>query len=149
MRPANRVPAGIAALALVLVAFGDVVAQPAPRSADPSATKAAEPGKRPLLPAVVPTLVFTVDVRWVGASSYRIEHEVTTRIEQSVRTLPGVKAVRSTVVGSRAQTQIVFDARSDVSSTASAVRSRIDQIKTRLPRDASRPLIAWHREPPV
>ena len=149
MRPTNRVPAWIAGVALLLVAGGDAVGQPAPRGADGPSGKSAEPGKRLPLSTVVPTLVFTVDVRWLGASSYRIEHEVTSRIEQAVRTLPGVKEVRSTVVGRRAQTQIVFDAKSDASSTASAVHSRVDQIRTRLPRDASKPLIAWHREPPV
>ncbi len=115
---------------------------PAPVAKSPDLSGRAAP------PVVIPALVFTIDVKWLGGSAYRMEKEVTSRIEQAVKTLPGVKQVHSTVVGSRAQTQVSFDVRTDASSTASALRARLDQIRTRLPHDASQPLIAWHREPP-
>ena len=104
----------------------------------------------PTMPSsATPMLVFTIDVRQLGVSAYRLERDVTIRIEDAVKTLPGVRRVRSTAVGSRSQTLVYFDAKADASSVASAMRNRLDQIKSRLPRDASTPLIAWHREPPT
>ena len=102
---------------------------------------------RPTASAVGPELVFTIDVRWLGASSYRLERDVTVKVENAVKRLPGVRRVHSTAIGSRSQTSVAFDARTDASSTASAIRAQLDQIRTRLPRDASQPQIAWHREP--
>ncbi len=98
---------------------------------------------------VAPQLVFTIDLRWLGSTSYRIERDITSPIERAVKTLPGVKEVHSTIVGSRAQTLVSFDATADASTTSAAIRNRLDQIKTRLPRTASQPLIAWRREPPA
>ena len=92
------------------------------------------------------SLVFTIDLRWLGATAYRIERDITSPIERAVKTLPGVKDVHSTVVGSRAQTMVSFDATADASTTSAAIRNRLDQIKSRLPRTASQPLIAWQRE---
>lgn len=97
-----------------------------------------------------PALVFTIDVRWTGASSsYRLERDVTVKVEDAVKRLPGVRKVRSTASGSRSQTSVFFDPKTDASSTASTIRNQLDQIKMRLPRGASPPLIAWHREPAV
>jgi len=96
-----------------------------------------------------PALVFTIDVRWLGATSYRIERDVTGPIERAVKTLPGVKEVHSSSTGARAQTLVYFSAKEDASTQATAIRNRLDQIKSRLPRDASRPLIGWRREPPI
>lgn len=97
-----------------------------------------------------PALVFTIDVRWAGASSsYRLERDVTVKVEDAVKRLPGVRKVRSTASGSRSQTSVFFDTKTDASSTASTIRNQLDQIKMRLPRGASPPLIAWHREPAV
>ena len=135
-------------------------APPVPRRVEPTqktdaardaeqAAKAAEPANRRSAPLTTPMLVFTVDVKWLGATSFKMEHNVTSRIEQALKTLPGVLQIRSTTIGSRAQTQVSFAARTDPSSTATAIRSRLDQIRARLPRDASHPLIAWHREPPA
>ncbi len=103
----------------------------------PSSPTAAEP----------PALVFTIDVRWLGSSSYRLERDVTVKIEDAVKRVPGVRKVHSTAIGSRSQTSVWFDLKTDASSTASAIRTKLDQIRMRLPRDASQPLIAWHREP--
>lgn len=94
-----------------------------------------------------PALVFTIDVRWLGSSSYRLERDVTVKIEDAVKRIPGVRKVHSTAIGSRSQTSVWFDVKTDASSTATAIRTKLDQIKMRLPRDASQPLIAWHREP--
>ena len=70
-------------------------------------------------------------------------------IERAVKTLPGVKEVHSSSTGSRAQTLVYFSAKEDASTLASAIRNRLDQIKTRLPHEASQPLIGWRREPPL
>lgn len=94
-------------------------------------------------------LIFTIDVRWLAASPYRIERDVTTPIEQAVKSLPGVKSVKSSVTGSRAQTLVFFDPREDASRQAMAIRNRLDQIKRRLPHEASQPLIGWRRDPPA
>lgn len=94
-------------------------------------------------------LIFTIDVRWLAATPYRIERDVTTPIEQAVKSLPGVKSVKSSVTGSRAQTLVFFDPREDASRQAMAIRNRLDQIKRRLPHEASQPLIGWRRDPPV
>ena len=96
-----------------------------------------------------PALIFTIDVRWLGSSSYRLERDVTVRIEDAVKRVPGVLKVHSTAIGSRSQTSVFFDPKTDASSTASAIRAKLDQIKMKLPRDASQPLIAWRREPAV
>ncbi len=139
------------AAALLLAMAGLACAAPA-AAADPATpptdpTKTVEPGRRTTLPAIAPTLVFTVDVRWMGSSPYRVEHEITSRVEQALRTLPGVREIHSTVLSGRAQTLVTFDAKEDASSLASAIRARLDQIRTRLPHDASKPLIGWRREP--
>lgn len=94
-----------------------------------------------------PALIFTIDVRWLGSSSYRLERGVTVKIEDAVKRVPGVLKVHSTAIGSRSQTSVWFDPKTDASSTASAIRAKLDQIKMKLPRDASQPLIAWRREP--
>ena len=127
-----------AASFVALLSAGHAAAQ-VPTPAPPKA----ETGLRRL----APMLVFSIDVRWLGASPYRIERDVTSRIEQAVKTVPGVKSVHSTVLGSRAQTQVAFSATADASQMAGALRSRLDQIRTKLPRDASKPLISWQREP--
>ena len=111
-----------------------------------------QPDSKPTTRAPIggpPALVFTIDVRWLAASPYRIERDVTTPIEQAVKTLSGVKSVHSSVTGSRAQTLVTFDAREDASAQATAIRNRLDQIKRRLPREASQPLIGWRRDPPT
>ncbi len=109
--------------------------------------KAGEPAARPIKPMAPATLVFTIDVKWLGATSYRIERDVTAPIERAVKTLPGVKEVHSSSTGSRAQTLVIFDAKDDASAIATQLRNRLDQIKTRLPRGASQPLIGWRRDP--
>ncbi len=93
-------------------------------------------------------LVFTIDVRWLDATPYRMTRDVTGPIERAVKTLPGVTEVHSSTTGSRSQTHVYFSAREDASKLASAIRERLDQIRTRLPRAASQPLIGWRREPP-
>lgn len=120
--------------------LGAASAQDTPKALQP-------PPPRPVL--VKSALVFTIDVRWLGATSYRIERDVTGPIERAVKTLPGVKEVHSSSTGSRAQTLVYFDAKEDASTLASAIRNRLDQIKTRLPHEASQPLIGWRREPPI
>ena len=143
----NRGSASVVA-SVVALACGIAVAAPPTPAGDP-VPKPANTTGRPVAPVVKPQLVFTVDVRWLNSSPYRIEREITTRIEQALKTLPGVVSIRSTVLSSRAQTIISFDPKGDASSIASSIRSRLDQIKTRLPREASSPLIAWHRDPPL
>ena len=136
--------AGLAALLLAGPAIAQTPTQtPTPTPTPTPTSPKAETGLRRL----APMLVFSIDVRWLGASPYRIERDITSRIEQAVKTLPGVKSVHSTVLGSRAQTQVGFDASADASQIAGSLRSRLDQIKTKLPRDATKPLISWQREP--
>jgi uncharacterized Zn-binding protein involved in type VI secretion len=90
-------------------------------------------------------LVFTIDTRWLGATQYRMERDVTTPIERAVKTLPGVIESHANIVGSRAQVELFFPPSTDAASTAFLIRTRLDQIKYRLPRDASTPLVAWRR----
>ncbi len=138
----------VAGLSIGLGATGRAAAQAAdPMKAGVPATRNGEPPARIAAPALPSMLVFTVDVKLIGVSPYRMERDVTARIEQAVKTLPGVLLVHSTVTGSRAQTQISFDSKGDAASIATAIRSRLDQIKTRFPHGASQPLIAWRREP--
>jgi hypothetical protein len=97
-------------------------------------------------PAARATLVFTIDVKWLNATAYRVEREITSKIERAVRTLPDLLDMHSTASVGRGQVQLSFDAQVDAVATATAIRNRIDQIKTTLPREAGPPLIGWHRE---
>ena len=145
--------AGLAGLVLVVVVGTAVAADPSTRFGDP-ATRPGDPPRpgdpvRPREPIVVPTLIFTVTSRWVGATPYRLERDLTAHFEQALKTLPDVRQIRSTTLGGRAQTDITFDGTADASRVASAIRTRLDQIKTRLPRGATPPLITWRRDPPL
>ena len=142
------------ALALGGVGATAAAADP-PGKADDATARPGDPAGRrresslfPGAPAVAPTLVFTVSSRWLGQSPYRLERDITAKVEQALKSLPGVRQIHSSSLGGRATTEITFDARTDAATTASAIRARLDQIKTRLPRDASPPLIAWRRDPP-
>lgn len=114
------------------------------RALDPATGRPVEP--TPRVPLNQPMLIFTIDIRVLGTSAYRVERDVSVPVERAVASLPGVRHVHSSAIGGRVQTQVSFDASVDASNTAKAIQTRLDQIKTHLPRTASRPLIAWHRE---
>lgn len=97
-------------------------------------------------PVAKPTLVFTIDVKWLNATAFRIEREMTSKIQRAVKTMPDLIESHATASVGRGQVQLSFDPKVDAAATATAIRNRIDQIKTTLPREASPPLIAWRRE---
>ncbi|MEO8935717.1 MAG: hypothetical protein ABI277_00140, partial [Burkholderiaceae bacterium] len=67
--------------------------------------------------------------------------------QRALKTMPDLIESHATASVGRGQVQLSFDPKVDAAATATALRNRIDQIKTTLPRDAGAPLIAWRREP--
>lgn len=97
-------------------------------------------------PVARPTLIFTIDVKWPNATAFRIEREMTSKIQRAVKTLPDLIESQATASVGRGQVRLSFDPKVDAAATAAAIRNRIDQIKTSLPHGAAPPLVSWRRD---
>src|ERR1044072_7065330 len=86
-----------------------------------------------------PTL--TVRVSYPGVGPLEMEELITRPIEQAVSAVPGLVRVNSSSSEGNSQVQLNFDWGMDLAEATDEVRTRIDPVSGRLPKDADNPTI--------
>ena len=76
-----------------------------------------------------------------GAAPTEIENQITQLVESSVRTLPGVRNISSTVNEGSSTTVVEFEIGTDVNQSVNEVKNAIDQIRGELPDGILEPFI--------
>ncbi len=85
-----------------------------------------------------------VTVRYPGASPKEMEEGITTRIEESVRSLVGIKEITSTSQENFSSVTIVTTGDYPLDETLTEVKNAVDSISS-FPVDAERPVVAKQR----
>ena len=85
--------------------------------------------------------VVTISTSLAGASPEEIESQITKPIEESVTSLSNVEKITSTSTEGLSTVIIQFDLGYPVDQGAAKVREQLDRVRTRLPEDASDPLL--------
>lgn len=86
--------------------------------------------------------MITVNTIMVGASPEIIDSSITTILESSINTVPGIDVLRSSSSPSVSTLIIKFDLEKDIDVAYSEVQSKINQVLNKLPSDAKPPIIA-------
>ncbi len=90
-------------------------------------------------------LVFTIEVRQVGATRRQIEADVTRRILQAMDTLPGAYLTSNDQDG-LSRVRLEFDVNADAQSIAREVQRRLAAVRPTLPPAANEPVFFWGSE---
>jgi multidrug efflux pump subunit AcrB len=88
--------------------------------------------------------MITVSVFYPGASPVEMEEGVTSRIEEAIRGLIGIKEINSTSVENSARVMIETTGEYDINETLQEVKNAVDGISS-LPTAAERPIVAKQR----
>lgn len=88
--------------------------------------------------------IITVSVYYPGASPVEMEEGVTSRIEEAVRGLIGIKEITSTSVKNSAQVTIETSGEFPIDEVLMEVKNAVDGISS-LPTAAERPIVAKRR----
>jgi multidrug efflux pump subunit AcrB len=88
--------------------------------------------------------IITVSVAYPGASPKEMDEGVTTRIEQAVRGLVGIKEINSTSSENFTTVRIETTGEYDINETLAEVKNAVDGISS-LPSAAERPIVAKQR----
>ena len=86
----------------------------------------------------------TVSVFYPGASPVEMEEGVTSRIEEAIRGLIGIKEIRSTSVENRSTVSIETTGEYDIDEVLIEVKNAVDGVSS-LPSAAERPIVAKRR----
>ncbi len=95
---------------------------------------------------VVPPVVFTIEVRWPGASAADLAARVATPIERALHTLDGLRAMHSQSEQGRTAVTVDFDTPEAPDRTAARIEQTLAALRPPLPDAASRPTVAWSRD---
>jgi hydrophobic/amphiphilic exporter-1 (mainly G- bacteria), HAE1 family len=82
-----------------------------------------------------------VNIPYPGSTPEEIEELITRPVEDALATLPGIKEIRSSSNEDSANLQIGFDWGTDVDAAGFEVRTKLDSIRSQLPRTANRILM--------
>lgn len=85
-----------------------------------------------------------VDLRYPGASPKEMEEGITTRVEEAVRSIVGIKEINSTSSENFARVQITTTGEYDLDETLMEVKNSVDGISS-FPVDAERPVVYKQR----
>lgn len=85
--------------------------------------------------------VVSVSTSYPGASPDEVEDQVTSLLEESLGSLPGVDSITSTSSEGFSQIQIQFTLETDDEQAAQDVRERVSTLTNQLPRDANDPVV--------
>lgn len=88
--------------------------------------------------------MITVSVFYPGASPVEMEEGVTTRIEEAIRGIIGIKEINSTSVENSASVRIETTGEYDINEILMEVKNAVDGISS-LPSAAERPIVAKQR----
>lgn len=83
----------------------------------------------------------TVTVTMPGASPEQIQNQITTRIEDSIANIGGIKHITSTISDGNSNTNIEFDLNIDINSAINEVKYAVDTIKSQLPSGTNEPQV--------
>ncbi|MEQ8196322.1 MAG: efflux RND transporter permease subunit [Rhodospirillales bacterium] len=122
---ATRRPTAIVAVGLMIVILGFVAIRTIPIQLTPDVDK-------PLL---------QITSYWPGVSPLEVEREITNRIEQELVGVPGVTEIRGFAQLGRARVYLEFDINQDMDKAFTIVASRLNNIATELPEEATDPVI--------
>ncbi|MBI5416896.1 efflux RND transporter permease subunit [Candidatus Poribacteria bacterium] len=87
----------------------------------------------------IPTL--SVITTYPGAGSIDVETNITTKIEETVSTIPGLDKVESSSQEGLSIVSVKFDWGQDMDAAANDIRDKVAMIKSYLPEDAKDPII--------
>ncbi len=76
-----------------------------------------------------------------GAAPSEIENQVTRPIENSIASIAGIDILQSTVTQGVSTTMVQFEIGYDVQKAADEVQSRVDQVRSELPREIEAPVV--------
>lgn len=94
-----------------------------------------------LLPKGYGSQTFTVFIPNPNSNPRETEDRVSRIVEEQVRTIPGVKRVRSTSRAEQANIRIEFTGDQDMDVAYAEVRDRMEKVRSQLPRGAERYVI--------
>jgi hydrophobe/amphiphile efflux-1 (HAE1) family protein len=89
----------------------------------------------------LPLPMVTIDTHYTGASANLIESQVTTKIEDALAGVDGLKSINSTSYAGRSRIVVLFRYGGDFEQEASSVRDKVASIKDKLPTDIESPVI--------
>jgi hydrophobe/amphiphile efflux-1 (HAE1) family protein len=89
----------------------------------------------------LPLPMVTIDTRYVGASAALIESQVTTKIEDALAGIDGLKSLSSTSYSGRSHIVALFNYGGNFEQEASSVRDKVSSIHDKLPTDIETPTI--------
>ena len=122
---AIRKPIFTIVLFIVLTVIGTLSFQRLPINADPS----------------VSFPIVTVSVAQSGASPDEMEKSVTTRIENALAGMTGVRHITSTITDGASSTTVEFALGTDIDKSVNDVRNTIAQIRSNLPQSITEPVV--------
>lgn len=94
-----------------------------------------------LLPDIsYPTL--TITTNYTGAGPQEVEREITTLLENTFSTVPGVTEITANSIEGRSTISLRFAWGTDLSAAANDVRPAIDRVRSRLPSGADSPRVS-------
>lgn len=91
-----------------------------------------------LLPGGWGSQTFTIFVPNPNSNPRETEDRVTRPVEEQVRTISGVKRVRSTSRSDRAEVRVEFAGDADLDVSYAEIRDRLEKIRSQLPRGSDR-----------
>ncbi|MFH0824048.1 MAG: efflux RND transporter permease subunit [Pseudomonadota bacterium] len=86
----------------------------------------------------------TITTRLADADPEEIETLVTKQVEEALADVPGLKEILSTSSQGQSETTLLFHLGTDVSESASQVRSRLRRLRPSLPEDVRPPITAFY-----
>lgn len=89
----------------------------------------------------LPLPVVTVDTRYTGASANLMESQVTSKIEDSIAGIDGLKSITSNSSSGRSYITVLFNYGGNFEQEASSVRDKVSAIRDKLPSDINTPTI--------
>ncbi|MBV6625894.1 MAG: efflux RND transporter permease subunit [Rivularia sp. (in: Bacteria)] len=85
--------------------------------------------------------IAAVKVIWVGADAATIEQEVTKPLELKIKSIAGLKSLRSASFSGFSMIDVEFDADADVTKSIQLVRDAVSQALPELPSEVEQPLV--------
>lgn len=85
--------------------------------------------------------IATIETRWPGADPETIDREVTAEIEKELKSLDGLRKLRSASFSSFSVITVEFDPAIELSDAMARLREKIDDAESELPSDAEAPVV--------
>ena len=101
-----------------------------------------------IIKEALPDLVIpyaSISTYWNGASQSIMEKEVTTKIEQEIRDIPGLKEFSSESMESSSSISVQFEADAPMEESMRLLRQRVDKSKVELPKQVKTPEVEQDR----